>query len=442
MRPLLGVVRALAFATLLLCALAQAATAKLAPVPSLPQAHGRPGHAELLRDPTGRALTAWSKALDRARAGKGQARAAFWGASHTAADLWTGHLRRLWQAEYGDAGHGFVFPVRWNVGYRSQDLNVDSSHGWQVLRHRQASAEPQIDGGYIGLAAASSDSADFASLATTQEGEVGKTASELEIWLKVEANAGELLVDIDGVRQPVLAPQSRLDVSQAPMIAAYSLPDSAHTIRMQPKGGATLTLYGAVLERSTPGIILDQLGIPGMTAAIHLRWLESTWRVLVEHRHLDLIVLAYGTNEVGNEQEPIELYVDQWRKVLTRVRRALPEVSCILVGPTDRLGKDELGKKRSMPRTSAVIAAQRQVAAELSCAHWDAQAAMGGANAMKLWQKARLAQPDGVHLNREGYMWLGDLFDYAVVRGVREAKLHAPRPATVRPKPRKPKQKS
>ena len=38
-------------------------------------------------------------------------RLTFFGASHTAGDFWTGHIRRVLQARYGDLGHGFVMPV-------------------------------------------------------------------------------------------------------------------------------------------------------------------------------------------------------------------------------------------------------------------------------------------------------------------------------------------
>ena len=55
-----------------------------------PGARGRPGALVAIHDPGGHALDAFHAALNRAARRKGQVRIAFYGASHTAADLWTG----------------------------------------------------------------------------------------------------------------------------------------------------------------------------------------------------------------------------------------------------------------------------------------------------------------------------------------------------------------
>jgi hypothetical protein len=63
-----------------------------------------------IEDRDGKSMEALHRALARAAAGEGQARLAFYGASHVASDLFTGHIRRELQTRYGDAGHGFLVP--------------------------------------------------------------------------------------------------------------------------------------------------------------------------------------------------------------------------------------------------------------------------------------------------------------------------------------------
>lgn len=380
--------------------------------PPNPQAHGRPGVAVPVRDPGGHALDAFRAALKRVGKHKGQARLAIYGASHTAADLWTGELRRRLQDRYGDAGHGFVFPIRWNVGYRHQDLQVESSRGWLVWRHKKDDPQPIGDFGYAGLAATSADPADEAVVRTTVDNEHGRLASRLELWVRTAPDGGTLLVDVDGKVEKIAT------VSDKPQAAfhVWKVRDGAHTLRIAPAGDGPVTIYGMVMERAVSGVIVDQLGIPGMRADIQLHWQEDTWRDQIRRRHPDLVVLAYGTNDVGDDDEPIETYADTWRKVLTRLKTAVPQASCLLVGPTDRLGKDALGHKRTLPRTEAVIATQQKIAAEFGCGHWDAQAAMGGPGSMTAWRKAKLAATDDVHLDRAGYAWLAELFEAALLR--------------------------
>ncbi len=379
-------------------------------LPPVPNAQGRPGAVVPIHDPGGHALDHFRAALKRAKKRQGQARIAFYGASHTAADIWTGELRRRLQDRFGDAGHGFVFPVRWNAGYRHQDLVVESSKNWLVGRHKRD--DPCGDFGCSGLVATSADPTDFAIVHTTVDNPNGRKANHLELWIRTAPDGGTLLVDLDGQVERI---STRAETVTA-LFHVWRKADSGHTLRIAPVGDGPVTIYGMVVERTEPGVIIDQLGIPGMRADILLHWQEDVWRDQIERRKPDLVVLAYGTNDVGDEDEPIEVYADTWRKVLIRLREAVPNASCLLVGPTDRLGKDPQGNKRTFPRTEAVIATQKRIAAELGCGQWDAQAAMGGPGSMTRWRRARLAQRDDVHLDRAGYTWLAELFEAELLR--------------------------
>ncbi len=365
------------------------------------------GVAEPIYDPSGKALAAWNSAVLRAKSHKGQARAAFYGASHTAADLWTGELRRMWQTELGEAGHGFMLPSKWNLGYRQQDLVVDASPGWQILRHKREMGAAIGEYGLLGVAMQSANPNDFAEIRTTHDNPIGRKFDQLEVWLQPQVGGGSLRVVIDG-HETVLQTSEK-----AEPYATFKLADTPHVVRLQPLGDGPVLLYGVVAERSAPGIILDQLGIPGMRAEILLHWTEARWAEQLRRRNPDLVVLAYGTNDVTEDAETIDHYLADWRKVIAMVKRAAPNAACLIVGPTDRLvgkGKD----RKSAPRTPQIVAAQRQIANETGCAHWDPQRAMGGPNAMLLWQDLGLAQPDGVHLNRAGYKRMAELFAAAL----------------------------
>lgn len=361
-------------------------------------------------DPSGHALDsfnqAWQRILGRK---KGHLHVLFWGASHTAADIWTGELRRRWSAELGEGGHGFVFPFKWTPGSRAQDLVVEASKGWQVTRDHVDGERKTQALGMMGLVATSGDPNDFAIIRTTTDNPLGREFDKLEIWLQANPNGGTVHAEIDG--KSLELPTH--GASGSALVHTFTLAMGPHEIRLAPAGNGPVGIYGAVAERSTSGVVIDQLGIPGMRAEVMLHWREDVFRGLVARRKPDLVVLAYGTNDVGDENEPMDTYVLNWRKVLTQVRTAAPDAGCLLIGPTDRLAKDD---KRTMPRTPAVISAQRKVAAEFHCAHWDAQAAMGGAGGMTLWTLAGLTARDDVHLNRAGYEKMALLMDAELVK--------------------------
>lgn len=418
------------------CALL-AAPASAGPPLRPPDPQGRPGKAIEIVDPSQAALDPWFKAVKRAARGKGQARIAFYGASHTAADLWTGELRRILQDHYGDAGHGFVFPAKWHAGYRHQDINVDASKGWAVDRYKTTNPDLSGDYGLAGLTMTSADPADFALVRTTEDNPHGRRVGQIDVWVRGSPQGGDLLVDIDGTVHVVATRDTESRVRKL----GWRVPDGGHAVRIAPAGTGPVTVYGLAFDRRQPGVILDQLGIPGMNAEVMLHWSEDTWRAMLNDRRPDLVVFAYGTNAVGDEGQPIDAYLDTWRKVLTRLREARPTAACLLVGPTDRLSKEADGTRRPMARTPAVIAASRQAAEELGCGWWDAVAAMGGPGSMIEWQKAGLGTSDDVHLTRKGYPWMAELFHYALMKdyGVTRKKpaahkqKHAPVHSNARP---------
>ena len=367
-------------------------------------------------DPRRRSLRALHAALRAAAAGEGQARIAVWGASHTAADQWTGHLRRALQQRFGDAGHGYLLPVRWHGGVRHQDVVIEGSAGWTVHRHRELDPVPIVDGGYAGVAASSASPAEWMRLSTCTDNVCGRSVDRLDLWLRGGPSAGGVRLRVDGGEERLVeARQPREGVR----VETLRLADGAHTVELRPAGDGETWLYGVAFERSAPGVIVDAVGIPGMRAAIWLHWRADRQVKLIRHRAPHLIVLAYGTNDVGDDAPHPADQLESWRRVLARVKAAAPRAGCLIVGPTDRPlppGRDGLRAPR--PKTAAIIAVQRRAAAEFGCGHWDAFSAMGGHGAMRRWVSAGLAQRDHVHLTAMGYAVLAERWLAALLEGL------------------------
>lgn len=157
------------------------------------------------------------------------------------------------------------------------------------------------------------------------------------------------------------------------------------------------------------GVDLYILGVNGMRASKLLEWSDDLFSESVTAYHPDLIILAYGSNEVTDSNWTFESYRRMFALIIRRFRAASPTSSILVIGPPDRLVLEN-GSWTPAPRMPELIEAQRQAALQEGAAFWDSCAAMGGPGAMGTWHSKSLAQKDRVHLTRSGYELLAARF--------------------------------
>jgi lysophospholipase L1-like esterase len=366
-------------------------------------------------DPSGRALTRFHAALARAAGGHGQARIAVWGASHTAADHWPGYLRDAFQRRFGDAGRGFTL-IAWpsdRYDYWQWGVEVAPGAGWARSRlHRTHGVPEQY--GLAGLAFDSEGRAARAEVRTSDWG-IGRRASEVTLFYLAQPGGGDIDVRIDDEHITTIATHAE---EMATGIRRFEVDDDGHRVSISTPAGAPVRIYGLALERSVPGVIVDNFGLSGARLRNHLKWLDPTYRDLIRQRDPDLLVLAYGGNEGNDLRDPIARFRDEAFAALTRLRALTPEASCLLIGPADkplRRGEEWIHR----PRTSHVAEALRTLAAEVGCAFFDTVAFMGGPLSIVRWVRATppLARDDHVHFSAVGYRRLGEVLYESLVDG-------------------------
>ncbi|GAB4203581.1 MAG: SGNH/GDSL hydrolase family protein [Sandaracinaceae bacterium] len=364
-----------------------------------------------IEDVSGAALRSFHAALRRAERGEGQARIVVYGAAHVASDTWTGMARRLLQERFGNAGHGFVLPAAPWRNYRHQGVRVESPlRLWETHRFRTGQSVPERFG-LAGVAVETADARAFGRVITDDQ-----TASRYELFYEAQPGGGTFDVLIDGQlagRVPTHAPQP---------IGAYqtfTVADGSHTFEVRPHGDGRVKLYGVAVEREAPGVILDTLGINGARAASQLQWDEALYQEHLRRRMPDLVVLAYGTNESGDDNQPIQRYEADLRQVVERMQRTVPTASCLLIGPSDRPVIARDGSAAPRARTFEVIAVQRRIAREYGCGFFDLVAFGGGPLHMLQWSAASPAwgASDRIHFTRRAYDRLGQVIANALVAG-------------------------
>lgn len=379
----------------------------------VPHSDGDPPGLEIaVEDRDGHSMDHFYAALEQAARGEGQARLAVYGASHTASDLYTGYLRRELQGAYGDAGHGFVLPVAPWRSYRHRGVEIESGGEWVTYKVRQPSSG--LDHyGLAGVAVESSAAGAWGAVRTTSRGPVGQAVGVFDLFYLEQPGGGDFEVFIDGehVRRVRTAAGER-----RPGYAKFEVSDGPHEFKLRVRGNGPVRVFGVALEREASGVVVDTLGINGARARSHLLWEDRTYREHLQRRDPDLVILAYGTNESGDEQ-PIREYMAQLDRVLTRIQEAVPEASCLLVGPSDRPIRMGRRSVEDRPRTAAIIDAQWRVALEHGCGFFDTVAFQGGPLSMLTWNSLDppYAAGDLVHFTRLGYERLGEVLLGAMI---------------------------
>lgn len=332
----------------------------------------------------------------------GKVRVLAYGASHTDADVYPHYLRAYLQERFGNGGHGFVHvarPWRW---YGHVDVAVEGDKHW-ITEHAQRRSG-RMDGlyGLLGASLSAKSKRAFGRV-TARHDDVG---SRFEIYYLAQPKGGSFRVLADGER--IARVKTRADAPAAGY-HAFTLPEGAHTIEIQPEGNGEVRMFGMTVERDAPGVVVDTLGIGGTRAANMLSWDEAVWGDNVRRRDPDLVMLAYGTNEATDANRSIESYESDLREVLAKLHRVAPRAACLLMGPGDFPQSDGAGSWQPRPRVSEIIEVQRRLALESGCAFWDSRAFMGGELSMLRWAASDppMAKDDHIHLTRRGYTRLG-----------------------------------
>lgn len=343
---------------------------------------------------------------------KNKLRVVVYGASHTQADIYSGYLRYYLQHRFGNGGAGFI-PLGVERGWSSRIDYKVRARGFKTQYVQQKSPPPHGRFGLSGVAAVGGPNG---RLRVTPDNttDPSLTASQYGLFYAAEPFAGDISISVDGDVPVQLS--TRAQKLEARYFT-FERPLGWHEVEIRTLGMGGARLFGLTIERAQPGIVVDTLGIRGTRAANMLHWDQALWEEHLRRRAPDLVLLAYGTNETTDRSQPIADYAAELELVLTRLRHALPDASCVLVGPGDFPREDE-GSWSTRPRLLEIIQQQRRLAPQFGCGFWDAYAFMGGEGSMAEWVRAnpRLGAPDHIHLTSRGYVRMGMVLGDALLR--------------------------
>ncbi len=378
-------------------------------------------------------------ALDRAERGDpaGRAGIVVFGDSHTAGDHLTGKLRRDLGGRFGDAGRGFVLAGRPPIRhYYQRDVLYGSDGKWAAELGGKRDAVPPF--GMAGVRAHAVKKDATAWVESCEQCGSDRVA-RFDVFYLRRKDSGAMAYRLDDGPWQKLA--TKLDASaieeRTPAVLSVPATGARHKLSVRPAGGGAIDLFGIALERDTPGVIIDGLGVVGRRLG-HLR--SWDWDVIgpqLAARAPALVVLQYGTNEADDPTLDLAALSRYHDEVIALIRQWTPGSAILVLGPPD-MAEREAGKAcDKMPPPppvdeygdggvpmecqwhtpgllTAVVEVQREAARRNGVAFFDSLAAMGGPEEMDVFfhMDPPLAYSDHVHFTAPGYeLWGQRLLD-------------------------------
>ena len=355
------------------------------------------------------ALANFFKALSEAKSGRRiePVRLMHFGDSHVAADVLTAEIRQRLQSQFGDGGAGYIVP-RNPMSTRRRGVLSGATQGWQI---EGIGGRLESDGIYgpAGI-----------SLMTSAPNEriwLEASCNHFEVYYVSQPGGGKIDIEIDGASvldEPLSLNSHRIATES---ITFDNPADTVHRLEIRTLLPGKTRILGIAAERIAPGISYDVLGINGARASRLLSWNTAALAANLAQRKPELIVLAYGTNEVADPSWTPASYRRLLKVVIHELRAAAPQASILLFAPPDRTDLPLAAQR--MP---AMIETERRAAIESNAAFWSAYDAMGGPGSMNAWVGRGLGQGDQVHLTRPGYAMLADAFFRDLMRAYNQSK--------------------
>jgi lysophospholipase L1-like esterase len=364
-------------------------------------------------DPSGHALDAFYERLAHTKKKEPRAvtRILHYGDSVLTSDYISGTMRRKMQADFGDAGHGFILVAKPWDWYFHNDVVMGAGEGWSSSRIT-GPFNKDLAYGIGGVSFVGSPGAH--SWYGTSTGQTyGKKVSRFDVYYMETPGGGEIELKTAD-KSEKFTTKGDTKVSR---IKSFSVPDGEAKMTLKVVSGSP-RLFGVALERDVSGVVYDSLGANGGRGELLAAMDAGHWKEQMDLRDPALVILHYGTNESEVGMASKEAYEKTLRALVDKVKAAAPKASILIVAPLDRAEKNESsGAMHTKPIIKKLVESQKKVAADASVGFWNTYEAMGGEGSMATWVRKGLAGSDLTHPSPQGGEILGDLLYKALTSG-------------------------
>jgi len=372
------------------------------------------------------------------------------GDSHIQAGYVPGAVRHGLQNAFGNAGRGFIAPLRLSGTNEPDDYVIAASQGieeivmdkskWQTGRLTKLSSIPEVHPGIGGLAVRTR-SDDFSLTVSipdnisTQSGPDYSFARAILYRgansLRLESRYADSKVVADHYAEedsPLAATEdSAFDGVIADTFSFVSPVKSLklHCAEDDRANTAPRIIendyYGFCLTNGQPGILYSSIGLNG---ACYANYARADYYRQLALLHPALIIVSLGTNETFCTKFDRKGLEDNIRRTISFIREFIPDAEILLTTPpgcyVKRTGRTKRRHRYTYyvenPYTANAVSAIKKIASEENVAVWDLFNATGGSNSCESWYKAGLMQKNRSHYTVRGYEIQGELLYRALIK--------------------------
>jgi lysophospholipase L1-like esterase len=251
------------------------------------------------------------------------------GDSHTSADFFTGEVRRVLQAQFGQGGVGYMPAGRPN-GFRSAVLDIEASSGWKYksLQTRGAVPSEFRFSGYNAIAVKAGETIRIKSDTPIE-------FDAIEIEALARPDGGAISVQVNG---KVEARRELRASATEPALIKVAAPGPGTTMQellITTEGEGTVFLSSISIYNSRTGLTYNSVGYSGATVNILNKLDPAQFSAALRRINPRIVVLAFGTNESANETLDLASYSERYERVVGVIKTTLPTAVIVIIAPPD-----------------------------------------------------------------------------------------------------------
>jgi lysophospholipase L1-like esterase len=348
------------------------------------------------------------------------------GDDQTSTDFFTGELRRRLQEAYGNGGSGYVTAGRPHIGVLNATLKISVSPGWtyQALQRSEEVGEFWMSG-FNTVASRHGETLSFVS-------ETPETFDAIEIEAIRRPGGGTFEIKLDGKAERSFD----LAGQKVEPIVIRLVPDQGPTnqvreITLTTRSDGPVAIASVAIYNTRAGLTYNSVGYPGATIDVLGKLDNRLFTGNLRRLNPQIVVLSFGSNEASKANLDVAGYTERYRRVITKIRAALPAVTLVIIGPpeAEELPSHCRGKAREtatcrvasettasasrrdacewkrLPKLAEVREAQRKLAQREGIIFWDWGSIMPKECGAHRWlaQSPALMAGDHVHFTVAGY---------------------------------------
>ena len=191
--------------------------------------------------------------------------------------------------------------------------------------------------------------------------------------------------------------------------SVFQLPATKELSLLARGKGDQARLFGVTALSKQPGVVFSSIGLNGASLSTLLEWDNSVTRWQVHDYAPDLLILAFGTNDVVNINFVPEKFQQNLQETAAWVERHAPEAAVLLLLPPHT----PLHGPKTHHDLATARALMSRFAVQQGWRSWDW-------SGVTMAQGMSMFQADGIHLTQQGYEKSGETLAKAIIASLHQ----------------------